>query len=243
MNRAGRLTRSPALLPMALLVLAALCSACAPPAVVFLNSHYNPQQVQKVALFDFEDYPGMAGSGKIAAGIFEKYLFLSKYSVVDRRQVQATLAELGIQPTDNLDLYAIRSVGAKLGVDALVFGQVTDFTDTTDRTVVEAMTLEQSSPLYSQVETVQAAQGGGLVKTRQDVLTGYAVSSVDQPVQQTETVDAHVGFSLRMVDVHTGELLWSASSSASGSHLDDAAEQVSSQIISALEASIKNSTI
>lgn len=240
-----RAPRSAWIRPLAVLALplALLCAACAPPALVFLNSHYNPAQIQKVALYDFEDHPSMVGSGKIVAGIFEKYLFLSKYSLVERRQVEATLAQMGLQPSDNLDLFTLRTVGAKLGVDALIFGQVTDFTDTTDKTVVEDMTLEQSSPLYARVETVQNNGQNGIVKTKQDVVTGYAVTSVDQPVQQTETVAAHVGLSLRMVDVHTGEVLWSASCSGSGPHLNDASELVSAQIIHALESSIKNSNI
>jgi hypothetical protein len=229
-------------LGMLALPLALLCAACAPPALVMLNAHYNPAKYQKVALFDFEDHPSMVGSGKIVAGIFEKYLFLSKYSLVERRQVEATLNQMGLQASDNLDLFTLRTVGAKLGVDALIFGQVTDFTDTSDKTVVEDMTLEQSSPLYARVETIQNGQNG-IVKTKQDVITGYAVSSVDQPVQQTETVEAHVGLTIRMVDVNTGEVLWSASSSGSGPHLNDATELVSDQIIRALETSIKNSRI
>jgi hypothetical protein len=63
---------------------------------------------------------------------------------------------------------------------------------------------------------------------------------VDQPVEQTETVEAHVGLSLRMVDVQSGELLWSASSSGSGSHLNDASENVSAQIVHTLVARLKN---
>lgn len=214
-------------------------SACAPPALVFLNAHYDPGRYTKVALVDFEDHPTMVGSGKIADGIFEKYLFLSNYGVVDSRQVSAVFQSMGIQASDNLDLDTLRLLGKKLDVEALIFGQVTDYTDTTDKTVVENVTLEQSSPLYAQVETVQNGQNG-VVKTRQDVVTGYALSSVDQPVQQTETVDAHVGLSVRMVDVESGEIVWSASTSASGAHLNDATEAASAQIMHALESSIKN---
>jgi hypothetical protein len=221
------------------LFLAFGAAACAPPAMLFLNAHYKPSAIHRVALVDFEDHPSMVGSGKIVSGIFEKYLFLSDYSLVDRRQVAATLAQLNIPPNANLDLDSIRYLGQKLGVDALIFGQVTDFTDTSDRTVVETMTLEQSSPLYSHMDTVQNLSNGA-IHVHQEVVSGYSTSTVDQPVQTTEVVDAHVGLTLRMVDVNTGEVLWSASSSAKGPHLDDASESVSAQIMRTLHDRLKS---
>lgn len=234
MRTASRLFRA-----LFLPLLAVSLAACAPPALVFLNAHYNPAAIKRVALIDFEDYPAMAGSGKLVAGLFEKYLFMSQYSVVDRRQVAAAMEQLSIQPADNLDLDTLHTLAAKLGVDAFIFGQVTDFTDTTDQTVVEDMTLEQNTPVYAHVETIQRAPDGSLVKTRQDVLTGNDTTTVDQPVQQTETVAAHVGLSLRMVDAQSGEVLWSASDSEDGPHLNDASESVSSRIMQAFQARLK----
>jgi|GEM_PF-848428 len=223
----------------ALPCLAFLFIACAPPAVVFLNKDYNPAKIKKVALMDFRDYPSMVGSGQLVAGIFEKYLFLSDYTLVDRQQVAAAMQQLNIQANDNLDLDTLRTIAVKLGVDAFVFGQVTDFTDSTDQTVVENMTLEQDTPLYTRVETVQRAPDGTLVKTHQDVLSGNSVSTVDQPVQQTETIAAHVGLSVRMVDAQSGEVLWSASDSENGQHLNDASENVSVQITHGFQAKLK----
>jgi PBP1b-binding outer membrane lipoprotein LpoB len=227
------------LLAPALLALALLAQACAPGALIMLNPRYDPQKIQRVAMVDFEDHPSMVGSGKIVSGIFEKYLFLGSYGMVDRQQVAAALASRNLQSTDNLDLFEMRTLADKLGVDALIFGQVTDFTDTSEKTVVEDMALEQSSPLVSRVETIQSGPNG-TVKTRQDVLTGYATSTVDTPIQQTETVEAHVGLTLRMVDARTGEVLWSASASAMGPHLNDASEAVSARIIHALSERLKD---
>lgn len=229
------------LLPVfALPALALLFTACAPPAVVFLSPHYNPATIKKVALINFQDYPAMAGSGQLVAGIFEQSLLQSGASAVDPPVVAAAMQELSIQPGDPLDLDTLHALAAKLGVDAFILGQVTDFTDATDQTVVEDMILEQNSPVYSQVSTVQRSPGG-YVRTTQDIQTGNDITTVDQPVAQTETVPAHVGLSVRMVDAQTGEVLWGASDSEDGTHLNDAAQMVSEQIMGAYAKSVKDS--
>jgi hypothetical protein len=214
-------------------------SACAPPAVVFLNARYQAAHVQRVALIGFEDYPGMAGSGKIVGGIFEKYLLLGNYSLVDQRQVAAVLEKQSLDPGANMDAQEIQSLGKLLGVDALVFGQVTGYSDSSDRTVVVDMPLEQTQPIFGQVITVQHSHHGEEVKTVQDVVTGYSSTTTDTPVQQTETVYAHVGLSVRLIDANSGDLLWSASSSGIGGHLNEAAENVSSQVMKTVFEKVK----
>jgi hypothetical protein len=207
------------LLPvLALPALALLFAACAPPAIVFLSPHYNPATIKKVALINFQDYPAMAGSGQLVAGIFEQSLLQSGTSPVDPPVVAAAMQQLSIQPGDPLDLDTLHALAAKLGCDAFILGQVTDFTDATDQTVVEDM-----------------------IRTTQDIQTGNDITTVDQPVAQNETVPAHVGLSVRMIDAQTGEVLWSASDSEDGTHLNDAAQFVSEQIMGAYAKSVKAS--
>jgi hypothetical protein len=225
-------------LAFGLLALMLALSACVPPAIVFLNPHYDAQKVKRVALIDLEDFPAMQGSGKIAAGLFEKYLFLGGYSIVESQQVDATLQKLSIPEGASLDLPSLQALGDALGVDALVFGRLTDYSDSSDKTVIVDMPLEQSAPIYGKVVTVQRGPDG-LVKTEQDVVTGYSNTSTDTPVQQTETVYAHVGMTMRLVDAHTGDILWSASTSGSGAHLNDATEAASAQIMRSVVAQLK----
>ncbi len=93
--------------------------------------------------------------------------------------------------------------------------------------------------IYGRVVTVQHGPDG-IIKTEQDVVTGYSSTVSDAPVQQTETVYAHVGMSLRLVDAHSGEVLWSASASGTGQHLNDATEAASAQIMRAVTAKLKD---
>ena len=221
----------------ACVALALALQGCAPPAVVYLNRTYDPNRARRVALIDFRDFPSMQGSGRLTSGIFEKYLLLGDFTVVDPPQVEAAMGQLNLNPS-NLDLFSLQRLAMVLRVDAFVMGSVTDFTDASSQTVVEDMPVEQNTPIYTQVNTVQRAPGGW-VTTQQNILTGNDITTVDQPVQQTEIVDAHVGLAVRMVDPRSGDVLWSASDSASGAHLNDAAERASANIMAAYRERVK----
>jgi hypothetical protein len=218
--------------------LALPCAGCVPPAIVFLSPHYDAARVRSVALVGFQDYSGAAGSGKVTAGIFEKYLLLAGYSLVDRSQAQGVLDEQSVQLSDSADLATLRAIGERLGVDAVAFGQISDYSDSSQRTVVEDMPLEQSQPIFGQVDTEQK-NGDTRVHTSTQVVTGYSYSTTEVPVQQSEEVDARVGLSVRLVDVETGELLWSGSAAGRASQLGQAVEAASSSIMEAVAAKLK----
>lgn len=220
-------------------LLAGCLFGCVPPAIVFLSPQYNPARIRSVTLAGFQDCLNVVGSGKVAAGIFEKYLLLAGYGLVDRVQAQRVLDDQSVALSDSVDLPTLRKIGNQLGVDAVVFGQLSDFTESSDRTVVEDMPLEQSQPIYGQVKTIQH-NGDQKVITDTMVVTGYSYSTIDVAVQQTETVLAHVGMSARLVDVQTGELLWSGSASGQGAHLNEALEVASEQIMKSVSAHLKN---
>ena len=216
-----------------------LCLAgCVPRAIVSMGPGNEPGRIKRVALLDFEDYPGAAGSGKVAAGIFEKYLLSGGYQLADRRQVEAALQQGSIQVSGGFDAETIKRISGLLQVDALGFGQITDFTDPSQETSVVNMPLEQSTPIFGR-ETVVQKTKEGTVRTSQDVVTGYATTETDQPVQQTVTIPAHAGLSVRLVDGQTGQVLWSASASESGAYLNDALEEASAQIMLAVAKNLK----
>jgi hypothetical protein len=218
---------------------AALLGGCAPPAIVFLNPHYSAAKVKKVALVDFEDYPGVAGSGDITAGIFEKYLLLGGYTFIDRNQVVAVMREQNLQVSDNSDSETLSKLGKYLGVDALAFGQVNDYTDSQDQTVTENVPMEQSEPVYGKV-VMEQTNGNTQVKTVQDVAVGYDTVEGEQSVQETETTPARVAISVRLVDIQGGEVLWSASAAGHGLHLDSAAEQASTNLMDTVKDQTKD---
>lgn len=210
-------------------------AACSSPAIVFVAPTYNPTHVHRVAMLSLADYPEAPGSGEIAAATFEKYLLEAGYSVVERRQVAQILKEQSLSFSGAVDASQIRNLGRILGVDALVMGNVTDFSNSREQTVMVDVPQEQSDPIYGRVVTVQQ-NGNTTVETVQHVITGYSYTQTDQIIPETQTVPAHVGLSIRLVDTQTGEVLWVSSGASDGSNLAAATETASSKI---MEATIK----
>jgi hypothetical protein len=219
---------------LALPALALLASACVPPAQVFVSPAYPPAHIQKVALLPFSDYPPMAGSGLLVEGVFGN-LLLKDYSLADSSTVGAALQQASLQPGQPMDLDTLQALAAKLGVDAFVEGQVTDFSDASDQTEVEDVPIEQDTPIYTQVESTGRS---GRVHAR-TIITGTNFSTVDEPEEETVSIPAHVGLSVRMVDAKTGDVLWSASVSEQGDYLNDAAQSAATAILKGLQAAMK----
>jgi len=223
---------------MRLAACVAILAGCAPPAVVFLSPHYDPVRIRQVALVNFQDQPSAPGSGQVAASIFEKYLLLGGYGLADRSQVQTVLDEDSAPLSGNVDLNTLHALAQKLGVDAVAMGQVTDYTDSSDRTVMEDMPLEQSSPILGR-QSIEQQVNGVRMRTETQVVTGYAISTTDVPVQSVETVNAHVGLSVRLVDSQSGEVLWSGSATADAPHLHAAMEEASTTLMQAVAKRLK----
>jgi curli biogenesis system outer membrane secretion channel CsgG len=193
-----------------------------------------------VAVLSLTDYPAAPGSGELAAGTLEKYLLWAGYSVIERRQVQQILNEQSFQASDAVDPAAIRKVGRLLGVDALVLGDLTDYADAREQTVMVDEPQENTEPIYGTVETTQRSQGT-VVRTSQQVVTGYQTTTTDQVVPEVETLPAHVGMSVRLVDVGTAEVLWSASDSSQGADPAAATEQASAALMQGVAKQLKKS--
>lgn len=222
---------------LVLMLAAGLC-ACSTPAVVMISAVYDPAQVKRVAMVSFKDFPGSAGSGGLASDTFEKYLLWGGYGLVERRQVQQLLSEQSLQATDAIDPATIKSMGKILGVDALALGSLTDYRSSREQTVMVDEPQEQSDPVYGTVTTVQRS-GDERIRSTQQVVTGYATTTTDAIVPETETLPAHVAMSVRLVSVETGEILWEGSADSDGADLNAAAEQASAKIMQAVVAKLK----
>lgn len=215
------------------LALGLLAGCATVPPVVVLSPRYDHAAVRKVAVAGFSDFRGAAGSGEVAAATFEKYLLLGGYRLIERRQAELLVKEQKLQLTDQLDVESLRKVGKVLGVDALLFGSVTDYSEPREHTVMVTVAQQQSNPMYGSVETVHR-DGDTLVRTTQPVVTGYSYTLNDQVVPETRSTPAHVGLSVRLVDVQTGEVLWTASGESEGGYLSGATEEASSRIMRAV---------
>jgi hypothetical protein len=232
MNRAAAL---------AAVLAAGALAGCAAPAVVMVSRGYDAAKVQRVTLAGFDDYPGAPGSGEAASSAFEKYLLLAGYRLVERRQVSALMNEREFSYS-NATVDQIQILGKTLGVDALVLGNISEYSGSSEHTVMVDMPQQQIDPLYGQVITKSGGgrgDGGARVTTVQNVVTGYAVTQSNTVVPQTEVVPAHVALSVRLVDVQSAEVLWSVSAASDGDSLSSALEQASAQAMRAVAKKLK----
>ena len=225
---------------LAVLAAAAFLAGCAPGAVVIVSPRYNPQQVRRVALMSFPDYPQVAGSGEIVASIFDKYLLWANYGVVERGQVDQILKEQSFDLSGAVDQFTIHNIGKLLGVDALILGNITSYANASAQTVMVDMPREHSDPIFGQVTTTQRS-GGSFIRTEQPFVTGYATSRTDEVVPETQTQPARVGIAVRLVGVETGEVFWSGSAASDGGDPSAAAEQASAALMQQLVKSLRNS--
>jgi hypothetical protein len=214
--------------------LAALGAACATPALVFVSPDYGSNPIARVAVLDFSDYPGQAGSGAIASDVFEQFLLPLGYNLVERKEVDQILKEQSFQASSSVDPATAQSMGKILGVDALVVGSVTDFAQASEQTVMVDDPQEVQQPIYGQAPAGRNGWGGG-----QTVVTGYTTTEVDQQIQETETLPAEIGLSVRMVGVKSGTVLWTASASCDGANVSDAAQSAAESIASGLQDQLK----
>ena len=228
--------------PLCLLILLAIAAGCASPGVVFVSRTYDPLRIRRVASLSFADSPGVQGSGEIAAGTFEKYLLWAGYSLVERRQVQEILKEQLLDVSgSSIDKNTIHTLGKLLGVDALVFGNLTEFSNVREHTVFVNIFQEHTEPVYGQIITTRQ-DSYATVRNIQNVVTGYSSTHTNRRVPGIETLPARVGMSVRLVDVETGEVIWSATASSEGVDLTAAAEESSSKIMQAVVRQLKKPT-
>ena len=220
------------------LALAACAAGCAPRAVVIVSPNYDSTRILRVAVVYVNDFAGAPGSGEAVAAAFEKYLLWGGYTVVERRQVEQILNEQRLAASGAFDATTIHQLGRLLGVDALAFGTLTDYSDTREHTVMVDIPQEHSDPIYGKVVTTQRV-GDTTVRREQDVVTGYSSYETSQVVPQTLTVPARVGLSIRLVDVFSGQILWSGSSSADGIDLTTAAEEASASLMQGVVKQLK----
>ena len=219
------------------LILAGL-AGCATPAVVVVSPAYDPGQVKRVALAGFKDFPGASGSGDVVSDTFEKYLLWGGYNLVERKQVQDLLNEQSFQASGAVDPATIKRIGQILGVDALVFGSLGEYTASREQTVMVDEPQAQSDPIYGTIATTQRS-GGSVVRTVSQVVTGYNYTQTEQVVPEVETQPAHVAMSVRLVSVETGAVLWEASADSDAVDLNAAAEQAAAKIMQGVVKQLK----
>jgi len=190
MNRRGYITK---LIPLMVLLLTV--AGCFPSYIlvpVRKPAQIDISGVRKIAVVDFQ---GPENSGAISASMLTTKLFETKhFQIYERKQISQILEEHKLAMAGVVDVSSAKEVGLLLGVDALIFGEVT------------AYSLERDE---AGTEKVQKKVGTGKFQT---VTRGK--KQVREEIMRTVLVDQSykirrgaVGATFRMVHMESGELL------------------------------------
>jgi curli biogenesis system outer membrane secretion channel CsgG len=191
-------------------------AACASAPVVGIQPKYNFGKLGQVALLDFEDFSGQPGSGRIVSEALEPYLLQGGYNFVERSQMEQVLGEEKLGMTGAVDQQTAASLGKVLGASALIIGTVTNYSTQSSQTYMET------------VSNVNYVPVGG----RHD---HYDVVTTQDQIPVTDTTPATIGFSARLVDANTGEVLWFGTSQSDGNNPALAADSAAHKLANALK--------
>lgn len=217
---------------LALPLLAAALAACA-TARVAVNRNFDFRKIRRVAVIGFQDYPRHEGSGDLVSGAFEQALITAGYEVVERAQVHRLLAEKKFSGAP--DPRRAKQLGRILGVDALLFGQITDLVESRSDIINVDVVDDRVDPVYvRRTRRVQQADGS-TSEVSESVVDGYKTTHIVRQEPRTYTVDGRLGVSARLVYVQTGAVLWSGSDSSIAYSFQDAAGGLAQEILKAVK--------
>ena len=162
--------------------------------------------VKEVAVVDFKG--PMGGCDQVSSLVQSLLVSSNYYTVTERDKLQSILDEQKLSMAGIVSDSTATEVGALLGVDALIFGEVTHWNVEPDERGVEKVEKKEGTGKYEEVNEKNIFTG----KTRK----------VKREIMRTVWVDEHyrirrgsVAIHFRVVDVESGKLLVAQSDSKS----------------------------
>jgi curli biogenesis system outer membrane secretion channel CsgG len=178
--------------------------------------------VRKVAIADFR---GPEGSGSQFAALVQSGLMQSGFfEIIEREKLVRVLDEQKLGQSGVVNESTAKQVGQMLGVDALIFGEVTSYRVEPDETGTEKVSRQEGTGKYESVNEKNIFTGK-TKKVRKEIMR---TALVDQPYKIRRGT---VAVSFRVVDVETGKLL--AVKSDSKSYASDKVVDGGSQALKA----------
>jgi hypothetical protein len=206
-----------------------LLAGCA-ASTVSINSNYDISRIKRIAVLNFEPAAESPQSGATLAGVFERFLLEERYQVVDRAKVEKILKEQHFQLSGAVDPSQAVEIGKILGVDALLFGNVTTFRQSEKSVyLVDTVSTRQEPIVLKQKRTV--VKDGKEVAQEFEEISGYKTVRDVTQVPQVYTLQAEVAAVAKMVDTLTGEIIWVGNDRVEGADLQTAAEIVAKTIV------------
>jgi curli biogenesis system outer membrane secretion channel CsgG len=208
-----------------------MLGACA-TATVAIKGDFDFTRVKRVAVVGFSDYANRPGSGETLSGAFEQDLLAAGYDLVERAQVDKILRERKLSASDPK---AAKVIGQLLGVDALLFGRITDYRESREVLTQADVVDTHQDPIYVR-RTKRVQNADGTVGTTEETeVQGYRTTRVVRREPRTVTTYGRLGVTARLVYVPTAEVLWSGSDATSVYTFEESARSVAGSILKAVK--------
>lgn len=213
------------------LALAAAALAACSTANIAVNKGFDYSRVKRVAVVSFKDAPRGGGTGESVTAAFEQSLLAAGYDVLDRGAVTAALGGR----KGPLDAKASKDVATKLGVDALVMGQITAFAPQKQTTVKVDVLENYNDPVY-QTRVVHTVDPNGVpVDVVEKVVVGHRRGQRYRKEPRSYTDPGKLAVSARMVYPESGAVVWSGTDSTDSSDAD-AASTIAKDFLSSVKS-------
>ena len=214
----------------AVLLGAALLGACS-TANIALNRGFDYSRIKRVAVVGFKDAPRGPGTGDALTSAFEQSLLAAGYDVVDRATVAAAVGGR----RGPLDARTAKAAAAKLGVDALVMGQITGFASARETRVNVDVLENYDDPVYKTRVMHTVDQNGVPIDVIDKVVVGHRRGQRYRKEPRSYTVPGKFAVSARMVYPATGAMVWSGTDETDAA-FPDAASAVAGDMLKAVKA-------
>jgi len=191
------------------LLLSVLIMACGASSInikVQKAAEVDMPGVKKIAIVDFK---GTQNSGSQIATLVQSMLMESRhFSIMEREKINSLLAEQHLAMSGIVDESTAAEVGAMLGVDAMIFGEVTAYRVAPDKRISKKVKEQKFTGKYKYISKTNK-KTGKVKKVREKIYEDVWVTKTYYIRQGS------VSINFRVVNVKTGELLAAHSDSES----------------------------
>lgn len=144
-----------------------ICIAAASPAIFGADKTAEDKRL-KVAVVDFQNQTGDASNDSLVKGISDALLNelqkSGKYRLIERKRLESVLSELKLNMTGLVDPGTAKQVGGQLGVDALVFGNLSSVKYSTGKSTIGIMWTENQKTEVAMDARLVNVETGEIIK-------------------------------------------------------------------------------
>ena len=170
-----------------------------PDALVFKGCAKQPVKaagIRRLAVMEFQNHTGSKEApGRVLGLLTSELMKTGRFELVERSQIDRALREVALGQAGALDEKTAKEAGRLMGADAVLVGEITGFQ-------------HESTPMEYRYERERVQ---GIPLPPGDRTSNFLNVPAEKRTYTVEKYNASIGFSLRMISVATGEVVWSRS--------------------------------